>query len=366
MCKRVGEVQRYYGYFWLDHDQRLYGDRLFLDVRTPTAAGENRATIGFEVSALDFERTRGFRINVPQVPGDGVDLLNPVPGVYGTRELRGIAPTTIDSRAFFIEDSLSVTSRLRVTGALRYEGMDLERVNLNARREVEGGGFTRALRWWSWRAGTVVDLRSDLVAYAQMSNAKDPVDANIFLVNASRDFDLTDARQWEVGLKADLAGGRTQVTAAWFDIERDDVLEQFARDSATTIGGIASRGFELAAAANPSEGVRIGASLAVTDAVFLPSANFVQFAGNTPPNVPTMLTNLWASARDIGGTPVEIGGAVRVVGDRQANNANTIVLNGYALADAWVAWANDRVRGSRSWVRATGRRHVSRPACGAG
>ena len=344
VCRRVGEVQRYWGYFWLDHDQRLVGDRLFLDVRTPTAAGENRATIGFEASGLDFERTRGFRINVPQVPGDGVDLLNPVPGVYGPRELRGIAPTYIDSRAFFIEDSLALTSRVRVTGALRYEAMDLERVNLNAAEEVEGGGFERAFRWWSWRAGAVVDLHSDVVAYGQLSSAKDPVDANIFLVNANRDFDLTAARQWEVGLKADLAGGRTQLTAAWFDIERDDVLEQFARDSATTIGGIASRGLELAAAANPSEGARIGASLAVTDAVFLPSSNFVQFAGNTPPNVPTVLTNLWGSYRNSGGAPVEIGGAVRIVGDRQANNANTIVLNGYALADAWIAWVHDRVR----------------------
>ena len=344
VCRRVGEVQRYYGYFWLDHDQRLVGDRLFLDVRTPTAGGENRATIGFEASALDFERTRGFRINVPQVPADGVDLLNPVPGVYGPRELRGVSPTYIDSRAFFIEDSLALTSRVRVTGALRYETMDLERANLNAAGEVEGGGFGRAFNWWSWRAGAVVDLRSDLVAYGQLSNAKDPVDANIFLVNANRDFDLTEARQWEVGLKADLAGGRTQLTAAWFDIERDDVLEQFARDSATTIGGIASRGLELAAAANPSEGARLRASLAFTDAVFAPSSNFVQFAGNTPPNVPTVLTNLWGSYRNIGGTPIEVGAAVRMVGDRQANNANTIVLNSYALADAWIAWVHDRVR----------------------
>ena len=344
VCRRVGEVQRYYGYFWLDHDQRLVGDRVFLDVRTPTPGGENRMAIGLEASALDFERTRGFRIDVPQVPGDGVDLLDPEPGVYGPRELRGIAPTYIDSRAFFIENSLPLSSRVRVAGALRYEAMDLERVNLNAAHEPEGGGFERAFRWWSWRAGAVVDLRSGLVAYGQYSNAKDPVDANIFLVNANRDFDLTDARQWEVGLKADLDGGRTQLTAAWFDIERDDVLEQFARDSATTIGGIASRGLELAAAASPAEDARLGASVAWTDAVFAPSANFVQFAGNTPPNVPTVLTNLWGSYRNIGGGPMEIGGAVRVVGDRQANNANTIVLNGYTRADAWVAWEHDRVR----------------------
>ena len=60
------------------------------------------------------------------------------------------------------------------------------------------------------------NLHSDVVAYGQLSSAKDPVDANIFLVNANRDFDLTDASQWEIRLKADLAGGRTQLTAAWF------------------------------------------------------------------------------------------------------------------------------------------------------
>ncbi len=145
VCRRVGVVQRYYGYFWLDHDQRLVGDRLTLDVRTPVPGGENRMAIGVEASALDFERTRGFRINVPQVPGDGVDLLDPEPGVYGQRELRGIAPTTIDSRALFIENSLPLSSRVRVTGALRYEAMDLERVNLNAAHEPESRRVRRLL-----------------------------------------------------------------------------------------------------------------------------------------------------------------------------------------------------------------------------
>ena len=33
-----------------------------------------------------------------------------------------------------------------------------------------------------------------------------------------------------------------------------------------------------------------------------------------------------------------------MVGDRQANNANSITLNNYALADAYVAWTLDPVR----------------------
>ena len=225
VCTSVGEIQRYYGYFFVDHDQQLFGDRVHLDIRTPVGALENRATVGFEASTLDFERGRGFRRRVPLAPGDAVDVLNPVPGTYGPRELRGISPTYINSRAFFAEDSLQVTSRVRLTGALRYEAMDLERVNLDAAGAVEPSGFERDFRWWSWRAGGVVNLRRDLAAYGQYSDAKDPVNANLFLVNANQDFDLTDARQWEVGLKADLDGGRTQLTAAWFDIERDDILD---------------------------------------------------------------------------------------------------------------------------------------------
>ena len=344
VCTTPDVIQRYYGYFFVDHDQRLYGDRLHLDVRTPIAGMENRATIGFDGSTLDFERGRGFRRNVPLAPGDAVELLNPVPGTYGPRELRGISPTYIDSWAFFAEDSLPVTSRIRVTGAVRYDAMNLDRANRNAAGDEEPNGFTREFRWWSWRAGAVVNLRSDLVAYGQYSDAKDPVNANLFLVNANQDFDLTDARQWEVGLKADLDGGRTQMTAAWFDIERDDILERFALDSATTIGGITSRGLELTGATRPTDDARLGASVAWTDAEFLPSANFVQFAGNTPPNVPAVVTTLWGSYGNIGGAPMEVGGEVRVVGDREANNANTITMNGYALADAYAAWTHDAVR----------------------
>ena len=60
--------------------------------------------------------------------------------------------------------------------------------------------------------------------------------------------------------------------------------------------------------------------------------------------MPTAVGNLWGSYRNIGGAPIEAGATVRIVGDRQANNANTIALNGYAHADAYVALTLDPVR----------------------
>jgi len=344
VCTTVGQIQRYNGYFVLNHDQRLYGDRLTLNVNTPIAGRDHRAVVGFEASTLDFERTRGFRRRVPLAPGDSVDLLRPVPGQYGAIELRGISPTAITSWGLFAEDSIAVTSRLRLSGGLRYDGLDLDRQNLSPTRVSESGGFTRQFNWWSWRAGAVATLRPGVVAYGQYSNAKDPVSSNIFLVNAAQNFDLTRAVQWEGGLKADLDNGRTQVTLAYFDITRDDVLDRFALDSATNIGGISSQGVEVAATVQVATDVRIGANLGVTDAEYRPSANFVRFAGNTPPNVPRTTVNAWASYQNVAGLPLEIGGSARHVGDRFGTNANDATLRRYTLVDAYTAWTRGRLR----------------------
>jgi iron complex outermembrane receptor protein len=344
VCTAVGEISRYYGYFLINHDQRLVGDRLTLNMNSTVAGRDHRAVAGFEASTLDFERTRGFRRQVRPTPADIVDLLNPVAGVYGPEELRGISPTAITMWGVFIEDSLAVTNRLRLSGAARFDGMDLDRKNLSPTRVPESGGFTRQYNWWTWRAGATLRLIADVAVYGQFSDARDPVSSNLFVVNANQNFDLTRARQWEVGLKADAHGGRTQVTAAYFDIKRDDVLERIALDSATNIGGVTSKGFETAGTFRVTSAARIGGNIGFVDSAHRPSVNFVRLAGNRPANVPRVTTNVWGSYQDVAGLPIEVGGSARFVGDRYANNTNTITMKGYGLVDAYAAWSRDRVR----------------------
>ena len=344
VCRTVGQISRYYGYFLINHDQRLLGNRLTLNANTGWRGRENRALVGLEASTLDFERTRGFRRQVPLAPGDSVDLLSPVPGVYGPEELRGISPTGINTWSVFAEDSLAISNRFRLAGGLRFDGLDLDRKNLSPTRVPEAGGFERRFNWWSWRAGAVYTIKRDVVAYGQYSNAKDPVSANIFLVNANQNFDLTQATQWETGVKADIDNARTQVTVAFFDIKRDDVLERFSLDSATNIGGVSSRGVEVAVTTRAGQQARLGANLGYTRSSYRPSANFARLAGNRLPNVPRLTSNLWASYQDVAGTPIEIGGSLRFVGERFANNANTITMTDYAVVDAYAAWTRDRVR----------------------
>ena len=121
-----------------------------------------------------------------------------------------------------------------------------------------------------------------------VSNAKDPVGDDLFLVDSGHDYDLTDARQLEVGLKADV-GGHTEVTAAVFDMERDDVLEAYGPDSVYTIGGIQSRGVELSMVSRPNANAYFGASVAFTNAELVAGV-WNHFDGNR------VATYFWASS----------------------------------------------------------------------
>lgn len=162
-------------------------------------------------------------------------------------------------------------------------------------------------------------------------------------MNAGEDFDLTDAEQWEIGIKAILLQGKAEATVAYFDIERDDVLERIGLDSAASVGGRESQGIEVSGTFAATKQLKLGANAAYTDAEFTRSANFVDFAGNTPPNVPQWTANLWASY-DIPNLPLEVGASFRFVDDRFGDNANNVTLKSYFLADVFAAWTHDNIR----------------------
>ena len=292
---------------------------------------------------IDLVRSRGFRRSIPPVAGDSVDPYNPVSGAYGQLELRGVSPTDILDWAIFAENALQVTDQFSLVAAARYEELDLDRANLNASGVDEGNGFVRAYDWWSWRLGFVYDFSDSIALYGQYSDAVDPIGSNIFLVSSNNNFDLTSAEQWEIGLKANLGEG-TEMTLAWFDITRDDIIQRSAVDNVANIGGQDARGFEFALTGNINDSWRVGVNAGYSDAEFQRSANNVTHAGNTPPNVPEWTGNAWTSVSNVGGLPLELGGGWRYVDERFGNNNNSVSFKSYHLLDVYAAWVGDNYR----------------------
>ena len=360
VCTQTNVIQRYYGYFFVSHEQDLIGNRFVASFDQNLAGRPNRFLAGVELTDLELTRSRGFRINEPLSPGDSVDPFNPIPGSYGPVELRGTSPTAINTRALFFEDAFDLTDRLTLVGALRFENFDLDRDNFDAQGVFDAASsFDRDFSWTSSRLGVVYRLGEGVVAYGQYSDAKDPANSNIFLVNANENFDLTDAEQLEVGLKASLLDGRVEATVAYYDIKRDDVLEQIGIDSAANVGGRDSTGLEFSSTYRPNQRWVLGANAAFTDAEFQRSTNFVTFAGNTPPNVPEWTGSLWTSFGQVGGWPLELGGSLRYIDDRFGDNANTVVLKSYSLLDLFATWTGERYRLSARMKNATDEEYAS-------
>jgi iron complex outermembrane receptor protein len=236
----------------------------------------------------------------------------------------------------FFEDVFSATERLKIVLAGRFDSLDLDRRNL-LDGVPQASGFERRFEGINWRLGLVQTLGSGFTGYASYSTGEAPVGNNIFLVNSGEDFKLSTARQFETGLKYSRQDGRADLTAALYDIQRKNLLTQINNlGDVSNVGSQNSRGFELSGNVAPTGNWNLSANLAYTHArygEFVDPNYSIDASGNETPNAPTWVANLWTSVRNIAGTGLELGAAVRFVGERYGDSGNALGLADYTLVD---------------------------------
>ncbi|MDR6858732.1 outer membrane receptor protein involved in Fe transport [Variovorax guangxiensis] len=314
---------------------------------------KNRFVAGLEYTKTDFSSNRDFS-NRSAAADNALTVgeFATFPGSYGTFTAnpalyvgagnRTIFGARIPTSALFLEDALSISHRWTVVGGLRQDDVKLERqsVDLNTRALKS---FTQKYRPTSGRLGVVFAIDPDTSVYAQYTNASAPVGTgNLLLLSAANSaFSLSTGKQLEVGIKQSAFGGRLDYTVAAYEIELDNVLSRdFSNPTLTANSGKQSAcGLELAAAWKATRDLTLSGNLARVDAQFdqLIEAGNISRAGDTPPNVPKTVANLWADYK-IPGWPVRVGGGVNRTGHSYANNANTVRMNGYTTASAHATW----------------------------
>lgn len=323
-------------YIEVSHDQDQIGNRFDARFDGSVLQQPYRVVVGFDVNRITFRSTSNSPFN-----GDStVDAFNPDPGLF-----LHIDPTRprFDTRttqvSFFTEGLLRVAERLRLLAGLRLDHLDYTRENL-IRPDLS---FDKTVDPFTWRVGGVLDLTRALALYAQMSRGADPLGSIITLSLFESDFKLATAQQYEVGLKTQFLGGRGEATLATYYIVKKNLLTTDPADPNVTlqIGKQSSYGVELAVGLTPLPQLAVNANLALLDAQFdrLTEDNggvLVSRRGKQPPDVPELVANLWVVY-----TPVpawRLGGGVRHVGERFADNANTVRQPPYTLLDAFVSY----------------------------
>lgn len=321
--------------FWEDlgYDHQLIGTRLF-----GTLKGEGHQLLfGLDASQTDFASPRQY--SAPFGLQQQVDRFNPAPVDFFTfgRTRVPARETDVEQIGAFAEGRLDVSDALALQAAVRVDQVEADFVRFDATPTAR---YSASYDPVSWNIGAVWRATPALNVYAQYGRSSTPVDS-LLVIGSSGDaaFDLTTGDGFEAGLKARWMDGRLQATLAYFDLSQQDIPSTDPNNPsrAIQIGEIQSRGVEGSMILNAIDNVTIEANLAVVEAEY---ARFVEFGavrtGNTPPNVPEVVANMFADWRFA--PDWSAGLAVRAVDGVFANTSNTIRFPGYTLVDADLRW----------------------------
>lgn len=331
--------------FHVFHDQNMPGNQLNVTWTHSLFGLQNRLVTGYEFYNISFLRSRGFPDGgIPDGFVDFVNPFNPARGTYGNYPgdfPSRVSPTKITDNAAYFEDVLNVTKHLRLVTGLRFEEFYLDRLNYSKTGIFQPGpSFSRQFEPLNYRAGLVYDFASYLTGYGQFSTGQDPIGSNIFLVNASQNFQMSSSRQGEVGLKSLLPNGHGDATLALYYIDRSNLLSPVPGqpDQVENIGKQIAKGAEFSFTYRPVSIFTIDFNTAYTYSrfgSFIDIASGNAYAGTQPANVPSTSTNLWLHLRQIRRVPLEVGAGLRYVGERYADNGNATKLLSYGTLDAY-------------------------------
>ena len=318
--------------FFVAHDQKLVGNITDLTWNSNLAGMDNRLVTTLAASNLDFTRP-GSAI----FPQDQVSLVDPTRGTFGPLTTQ-LQTARIDNESLSLEDRLKITRTFALIGGLRFEHIGLDRNSMFS-TGAERAGFPFSKDWApvTGRVGYTWEAIPGMTFFSQYATGADVSANNIFLLGALQPLDLTTSRTYETGVKQLFWGNKAEWSFSAFDIERRNVYAAAGGMTLNIAGREQSRGVEIAAAIRPDSAWKFWGNFAYVDAHYA-DYDFTggSFSGNTPPNVPRIVAKAGASYRFATALPVELGVSVRHVGNRFNTDANTVTLDAYTVADAYV------------------------------
>ncbi len=187
-----------------------------------------KTSVGFELNDISFVRPTNFG---PANP-DPIDFSNDFDTVDASNFQPGTllnltdAPVLLDNQsdvrqwAVFGEAQYALTDRLALVAALRFDDFSTDYVRLGQTPIDQSADALTG------RIGAVFDLNETTAVYAQYgTGASHPSNSVVTASAANRESDLIESEQFEIGIKNQVGNSRLQWTAAYFDIIKNDLVE---------------------------------------------------------------------------------------------------------------------------------------------
>ncbi|OON62032.1 TonB-dependent siderophore receptor [Massilia sp. KIM] len=290
-------------------------------LRTSVSYGD---TLGADTPAIDLGAPNHALFNVATLPFD----------TYTERH--GIRQSQL---GFYLQDEARLGALTLLGGVRRdrYRSEDVERMSYMG---SPSDSTTRiAQRRTSGRLAAIYQLGNGLAPYLNYSTSFEP--ASGVDTRTGQAFKPTTAKQIEAGLKYRSQDGRTQLTAAAFDIRKQNVVVNTPDFGEYTQNGeVRSKGAELSWNQELTGQLDFTLGLTRLDMEVTKNDSDRSLIGKTPVWVADRQATLWLSYKPQ--DALDLSAGVRYVGESQLDARNTGTVPSYTVFDAAAMYRIDK------------------------
>lgn len=326
-----GDQVRRSSFISIKQTQEQIGDRQSFTLQHSLFGLDSQTVVGADYNSIRFVRKHDFgntlTDTVPLSGSGGGEYISNDP--YRSREANQARQFSL-----FAESRTQLTERLSLITGVRRDQVHLNRDDLDADTRSD-----RSLSGDNWRAGLVFAVSEDLSVYGQYATSTEGVSNLLTLNAAQQQWDLSTAKQTEVGIKQMLPEGRGEWTLAAYHIVKKKLLSTDPVNPTLQqqVGQQSSDGIEASLELRLPYDMQLSANAAWVRAEYDEFASGGNdYSGNRPINVPRRSANLWLS-KDFG-QRFSVGAGARYVDSRYADNANTVEVPSYTVVDANFDW----------------------------
>jgi len=327
------------GYFGIGHQQEQVGDRQTFTFKHSLFGLDSQTVTGVDYNRIRFQLNSNSPFNDVLPNGQALDLYHPQPGYFeSANPYRDQFDSTTKQMSVFAENRTQLSERWSLVTGVRRDYVHVDRNNL-----IDDSQSDKTLTGNNWKAGLVFALTPETSFYGQVATSTDGIGGLISLSPSQQQYDLSTARQTEIGLKQLFWDQRGEVTLAAYRIVKKKLLTDDPGNPTLKqqVGQQSSNGLEASRDLQLPHAWQLQANAAIVKAKYddfseVVDGQTLSYNGNRPVDVPRRTANLWLNKNL--SDDLKAGAGVRYVDARYADMANRNELPSYTVVDATLSW----------------------------
>ncbi|HHS7808175.1 TonB-dependent receptor [Pseudomonas putida] len=327
------------GYFGIGHQQEQVGDRQTFTFKHSLFGLDSQTVTGVDYNRIRFQLNSNSPFNDVLPNGQPLDLYHPQPGYFeSANPYRDQFDSTTKQMSVFAENRTQLSERWSLVTGVRRDYVHVDRNNL-----IDDSQSDKTLTGNNWKAGLVFALTPQTSFYGQVATSTDGIGGLISLSPSQQQYDLSTARQTEIGLKQLFWDQRGEFTLAAYRIVKKKLLTDDPGNPTLKqqVGQQSSNGLEASLVLQLPHAWQLQANAAIVKARYddfseVVDGQTLSYNGNRPVDVPRRTANLWLNKNL--SDDLKAGAGVRYVDARYADMANRNELPSYTVVDATLSW----------------------------